>query len=386
MTIITDSASLADFCRSLKSERYVTVDTEFMRESTYYPRVCLIQIAGAADARAIDPLAEGIDLGPLFDLLSDPAILKVFHAARQDLEIFLHLMGRLPAPLFDTQIAAMVCGFGEQAGYETLVNDLAKASVDKSSRFTDWSKRPLSDRQIAYALSDVTYLRIVYEKLSARIEKTGRAAWLEEEMAQLGDPASYVTEPQEAWRRLKPRSGSGRLLAVLQAAAAWREREAQARDIPRNRLLRDEALLELAAHPPQSVEDLLRIRGMGKGLAEGRSGQALLEAVASALAAPKESWPRMDRGPDVPRGIGPLVELLRVLLKLKCDEHGVAQKLIASGADLDLIAAATPEQESHIRALQGWRGEIFGQDALALKAGKLALAAEGHKIKLVRLG
>lgn len=385
MSIIADSAELAAFCQDLRAERFITVDTEFMRESTYYPQVCLIQLAGAHDARAIDPLAAGIDLSPLYDLMRDESVLKVFHAARQDLEIFWHAMGALPKPLFDTQIAAMVCGFGEQVGYETLVNDLAKASIDKSSRFTDWSKRPLTERQTTYALSDVTHLRVVYEKLAARLEKTGRGDWLGEEMAALGEPSTYIQNPDEAWRRLRPRSANGRLLVVLRAVCAWREREAQTRNLPRNRVVRDEALLEIAAHPPASVEDLLRVRGMGRGLAEGRSGQALLAAVAEALALPKESWPKLDRERDLPRGIGPLVELLRVLLKMRCDQHGVAQKLVASSADLDLIAATNENEAEGIAALQGWRREIFGADALALKAGRLALAAEGMKVKIVTL-
>jgi ribonuclease D len=379
---ITTTDELAQFCASLAGTTYVTVDTEFMRETTYWPKVCLIQLAGPDEARVIDPLADGLSLEPLFELLRNPKILKVFHAARQDLEIFTKLMGQVPAPLFDTQVAAMVCGFGDQVSYEQLASKLAGAQIDKSSRFTDWARRPLTEKQIRYALSDVTHLRKIYDKLSARLEKTGRAEWLSEEMAVLADPATYELPPENAWRRLKPRTTKGEYLAVLQAAAAWREVEARNRDIPRQRILRDESLMEIAAHPPKTPEDLERMRGLSKGFAEGKMGQGLLAAIASKLAAPKETWPVLEREPELPRGIGPLVELLKVLLKMKCDDHDVAQKLIASSADLDKIAA---DDNADVPALQGWRREVFGEDALRLKHGELALAAEKGRIKLVRL-
>jgi ribonuclease D len=379
---ITTTDELAQFCASLAGTTYVTVDTEFMRETTYWPKVCLIQLAGPDEARVIDPLAVGLSLEPLFELLRNPKILKVFHAARQDLEIFTKLMGQVPAPLFDTQVAAMVCGFGDQVSYEQLASKLAGAQIDKSSRFTDWARRPLTEKQIRYALSDVTHLRKIYDKLSARLEKTGRAEWLSEEMAVLADPATYELPPENAWRRLKPRTTKGEYLAVLQAAAAWREVEARNRDIPRQRILRDESLMEIAAHPPKTPEDLERMRGLSKGFAEGKMGQGLLAAIASKLAAPKETWPVLEREPELPRGIGPLVELLKVLLKMKCDDHDVAQKLIASSADLDKIAA---DDNADVPALQGWRREVFGEDALRLKHGELALAAEKGRIKLVRL-
>ena len=383
MSIITTTAELAEFCARLASAPFVTVDTEFMRESTYWPKLCLVQVAGPDEARAIDPLADGLDLAPLLDLLRNEAVLKVFHAARQDLEIFHKLMGgELPKPLFDTQIGAMVCGFGDQASYETLVNKLANAQVDKSSRFTDWSKRPLSDRQITYALSDVTHLRTVYKKIAARLEKSGRTHWLDDEIANMLDPGIYKVKPEEAWLRLKPRSNNPRFLGILREIAAWREREAQYRDIPRQRILRDEALLEVASDPPDNAEQLSRVRGLSRGTAEGRIGEGLLAAVVRAKALPADTLPQVEREAPLPRGMGPLVELLKVLLKLKCDEHDVAQKLVANSSDLDQIAA---DDRAAVPALTGWRREIFGDDALALKHGRLALAADGFKIKEIRL-
>ncbi len=382
MTIITTTAELAAFCTRQAATSFVTVDTEFMRETTYWPKVCLIQVAGPDEAVAVDPLAEGIDMEPLFALLRNPDVLKVFHAARQDLEIFFRLMGEMPAPLFDTQIAAMVCGFGDQASYETLVSKLAGAQVDKSSRFTDWSRRPLTDKQAAYALSDVTHLRTVYRKLQTRLEKSGRLPWIADELANLADPRHYAAKPEDAWLRLRPRSANPKFLGVLREVAAWREAEAQARDVPRNRVVRDEALLEIAGDPPANVDALARVRGLSRGLAEGKFGDALLAAVARAKTLPPDALPQTTREQVLPRGIGPLVELLKVLLKLMCDKHDVAQKLIASSSDLDQIAA---DDNAKVAALNGWRRDVFGDAALSLKHGQLALAAEGHKIKLLRL-
>jgi ribonuclease D len=382
MPIISDSEALAALCDRLSHARYVTVDTEFMREKTYWPQLCLIQVAGPDEAWAIDPLAPDIDLSPLFDLLADPAIIKVFHAARQDVEIFLHLAGKIPAPLFDTQVAAMVCGFGDSVGYETLASQLARARIDKSMRFTDWSLRPLTDKQVDYALADVTHLRVVYEKLQHLLEKNDRIAWLAEEMDELTDPATYRVEPDMAWRRLKPRSSSRRFLAVLRELAAWREREAQERDLPRQRVVRDEALMEIAAHHPDSVAELSRTRGLGKGLVEGRMGQSLLAAVARGMAVPESEAPTPPARPELPRGLGPVVELLKVLLKMKCDEHGVAQKLVAGTADIEAIAA---DDAADVPALSGWRRELFGEDALRLKHGRLALGfcTDGRRLRLV---
>jgi len=381
-TPIITTDELARFCASLADASVVTVDTEFMRETTFWPKVCLIQVAGPEEARVIDPLAEGLDLAPLYALFRNKNVLKVFHAARQDLEIFVRQMGEVPAPLFDTQVAAMVCGFGDQVSYENLAGKLANAQIDKSSRFTDWSRRPLTAKQILYALSDVTYLRKCYEKLAAKLQKSGRAHWLDAEMATLTDPATYDLAPLDAWKRLKPRVTRPEYLAVLQAVAAWRETEARQRDIPRQRILRDEAAMEIAAHPPKSAEDLGHIRGLSKGFAEGKMGAGLLAMIAARMEAPRETWPQIEREAELPRGIGPLVELLKVLLKLKCDEHDVAQKLVTATSDLDKIAA---DDNANVPAMQGWRRELFGEDALRLKRGELALAVNGNRIKLVDL-
>lgn len=382
--MIADTQELAAFCARLSSAQYITVDTEFMREKTYFPQLCLVQVAGPDEARAIDPLAPGIDLKPLFELLANPAVLKVFHAARQDIEIFLYQSGSVPQPLFDTQVAAMVCGFGDSVGYETLATQLAKARIDKSQRFTDWSLRPLTEKQVQYALADVTHLRIVYEKLVRKMESNGRLAWLAEEMGELTTPGTYRTEPEDAWRRLKPRSSSPKFLAVLKELAAWREREAQERDIPRQRMLRDETLMEIAAHHPANATELARTRGLGKGLVEGRMGTALLEAVKRGLELPDDQIPKPPERVDVPRGLGPVVDLLKVLLKMKCDEHGVAQKLVANSADIEAIAA---DDNADIPAMHGWRRELFGNDALSLKHGRLGLGfcTDGRRLRLAPL-
>jgi ribonuclease D len=382
MTLISDSKTLAAFCKRQAAAEYITVDTEFMRDRTYWPRLCLVQVGGPEEAAAIDTLAEGLDLAPLLALMANPKVTKVFHAARQDIEIFYHLSGTVPAPLVDTQVAAMVCGFGDAVSYETLAGRLASATIDKSSRFTDWAHRPLTDRQLKYALDDVIHLRLIYEKLAKRLAKTGRTDWVREEMTVLTDPQSYRLEPREAWRRLKTRSDRPRFLAVLRELAAWREEEAQKRDLPRSRVLKDESLLEIAAHAPTTPEALARTRGLGRSVAEGRQGAAILQAVRKGLDVPDAEMPRAQARPDLPASIGPVVELLRVLLKTKCEKHGVAQKLVASAADLELIAA---DDEAQVPALHGWRRELFGADALALKHGTLALAVAKNRIELVSL-
>ncbi len=384
MPMISDTPSLAAFCERLSHAEFVTVDTEFMRERTYWPQLCLVQLGGPDEARAVDPLAPGIDLAPLFDLLANPKVLKVFHAARQDVEIFLKATGAVPTPLFDTQVAAMVCGFGDSVGYETLVSQLARARIDKSMRFTDWSLRPLSERQVQYALADVTHLRVAYEKLASMLSTNGRAEWLAQETLELADPATYRTDPEDAWRRLKPRSTSPKFLILLKELAAWREREAQDRDLPRQRVIRDESLTEIAAHAPVSIEELGRTRGLGKGLVEGKMGQAILEVVARARAIPDGDAPVPPDRPDLPRGLGPVVDLLKVLLKMKCDEHGVAQKLVANSADVEAIAA---DDDAQVPALVGWRRELFGEDALKLKHGRLGLGfcTDGRRLRLVPL-
>lgn len=377
MTLLTTTDQLVAFCESLQGAEFIAIDTEFLREKTFWPQLCLVQIAGPRDAVAIDPLSEEMDLAPLYELLENPNILKVFHAARQDVEIFCHLTGKVPAPMFDTQVAAMVCGFGESVGYETLVAKLAGARVDKSSRFTDWSARPLTERQLTYALSDVTHLRPAYEKLKRRLERSGRAAWLEEEMAVLADPATYSVEPDQAWRRLKPRSGKPRFLGVLQELAAWREREAQRRDVPRARILRDDALMEIAAHAPADVDELARTRGLGRGFAESRQGADVLAAVSRGLNMAESDLPQLEPREENPPGLGPIVELLRVLLRMVCEEENVAPKLIASGSDLEAVAA---DDEADVPALHGWRRQVFGEKALALKHGRMALAIVAKRV------
>ena len=383
MPMISDTARLEAFCKSLAGASFVSVDTEFMRETTYWPILCLVQVAGPDDARVIDALAPGIDLESLFALFADTSVLKVFHAARQDLEIFYHLAGRLPAPVFDTQVAAMVCGFGDAVGYETLIAKLTKARVDKSSRFTDWTLRPLRERQIAYALSDVTHLREAYGKLEKKLAANGREGWLDEEMAVLTAPATYAMDPDLAFRRIKTRGANARFLAVLREVAAWREREAQRRDMPRQRVLRDEALVEIAHHTPSTVAELARTRGLGRGLAEREAGAALLEAVRRGLAVPEKDRPIPTARAEsaLPRGLGPVSDLLKVLLKMTCEESGVARKLVASSADLELIAAFG--EEAKVPALHGWRRQVFGDAALKLRAGETALAAAGNRLTTV---
>ena len=380
MTLIADSAAVAALCKRLGRADYITVDTEFMREKTFWAKLCLIQLAGPDEAAAIDPLVEGLDLKPFFNLLANKKVLKVCHGARQDVEIFYQMTARIPAPLFDTQIAAMVCGFGDQVAYETLVARLAHQHLDKTSRFTDWSLRPLTDKQLTYALGDVTYLRTVYEALRERIEADGRAAWLDEELAVLTDPASYTLEPATAWQRLKPRSTDRRYLAVLQALGAWREDEAMARDVPRNRVLRDESLTEMAAQRPRDEAALKRIRGLPKGFAGGKYAASLLAAVGRGAELPLDDAPLPRPRADLPQGIGPVVDLLKVLLKHKCEYHHVAQKLVATTADLERIAA---DDDADVAALRGWRREVFGATALDIKHGRLALAANGRQVRLL---
>lgn len=382
MTLITDPQALAAFCKDLSGADYITVDTEFMREGTFWPHLCLVQLAGPEGAAAVDPLAEGMDLAPLHALLDDERILKVMHAARQDVEIFYHDTGIVPSPLFDTQVAAMVCGFGDQVGYETLVAKLAKKRLDKASRFTDWARRPLSDEQIEYALGDVTHLRVVYEKLRVQIEAADRVDWIDEEMAVLCDPATYAVVPADAWRRLKPKRNDPRYLAVLAAIAAWREETAMERDMPRNRVLRDDILVQLATRPPENAAALSRVRGIPRGFAEGRMGKGLIEAIEAGLATPPSEAPVLPDTLELPRGAGPLVDLLKVLLKFKCETHDVAQKLVASVADLEAIAAS---DSAAVPALHGWRLDVFGADALRLKHGELALSAGRRSLRLVPL-
>ena len=387
MSLITDTQALSALCSAISRAPYVAVDTEFMRERTYWPKLCLVQIAGGgregpgSEVGGIDALAPGIDLSPLFRLLADEKVLKVFHAARQDLEIFHHLTGALPHPVFDTQVAAMVCGFGDSVSYENLVANLTKSRIDKSSRFTDWALRPLSERQIAYAISDVVHLREVYEKLQRKLHANGRELWIEEEMAVLIDPAIYLADPGQAYRRIKARSSNPRFLAVLRELAAWRETEARRRDLPRSRVVRDEALVEIAHHQPRAVDELARTRGFSRKLADGRDGEALLKAVARGMAVPESEAPEPETRAELPRGVESLAELLKVLLKMRCEEFDVAQKLVASSADLEEIAALG--DRASMPALHGWRRELFGNDALRLRRGEIALAVTGKRVGVV---
>ena len=385
MITITTTEALAEFCAAAKSAPYVTIDTEFLRERTYWAKLCLIQLAlPGKDGAAVlvDPIAGAeMSLEPLYDLMRHEGTVKVFHAARQDLEIFFVEGGVFPKPLFDTQVAAMVCGFGEQVGYETLVKKIARADLDKTSRFTDWSRRPLTKAQADYALADVTHLRQIYENLSAQLAKSGRTRWLEEELAVLTDPATYTVTPEDAWLRVKTRTTSGKFLAVVKELARFREEYAQSRNIPRSRIYKDDALLELASTRPTNLEELNRARLL---LREGRKGDiadGIIAAVKRAMETRPEDMPKPDLSRDQMQVNPALADLLRVLLKAKSEETGVAAKLIASAADLDAIAAG----ERDLPALHGWRAEVFGTDALRLCRGEIALSAIGQQVRVVSL-
>lgn len=378
--LVTDTDALAALCARLREEDFVTVDTEFMREKTYWPELCVVQLAGERDVAVVDVLAPGLDLAPLGELLADERVVKVFHAARQDVEIFLLRYGATPRPMFDTQIAAMVAGFGDQASYDSLVRALAHAQIDKAHRFSDWAARPLSPAQIAYAAADVTHLRRVYRALRDRLQREDRLDWVGEEMAALTDPANYRTDPETVWEKLRPRTNNRRFLAALRAAAAWREREAQRVNVPRQRLVRDESLLEIAATMPQDAAGLARARGVSEGFARGKSGAGLLAALAEARALPDEALPELPREKQGPPASPALVALLKVLLAAKAEEHSVAPKLIANGEDIDRIACHDGQQ---VQALSGWRRKVFGEDALALCSGRLALGVDGKRIRLI---
>lgn len=385
MKTITTTEALAEFCQRAATRPYVTVDTEFLRERTYYSKLCLLQMAymddEGGDGVLVDTLAEGLSLEPVYELFRNTSVVKVFHAARQDLEIFFVDGGVIPEPLFDTQVAAMVCGYGEQVGYETLVRKIAKADLDKSSRFTDWSRRPLTDAQLKYALADVTHLREIYEVLSARLAKSGRARWVTEEMAVLTDPATYRTDPEEAWQRVKTRTNSGRFLAIVKELAKFREAYAQRKDIPRSRVFKDDALVELASTKPTSEAELNRSRLLLREARKGEIADGILAAIKAGIEMPADKTPKPDKERDKLQVNPALADLLRVLLKAKSEEEGVAQKLIATTADLDAIAAG----ERDLHALKGWRKEVFGQDALLLCEGKVALATKGNNVITIRL-
>jgi ribonuclease D len=382
MRIIENTTDLRGLVSDLGSAPYLALDTEFLRDQTYWPKLCLIQVAAPGQAAIVDPLAPGMDLGPFYDLLKRPNVVKVFHAARQDIEIFALQGGVIPDPLFDTQIAAMVCGFGDAASYETLSRKIAHVEIDKSARFTDWSRRPLSRRQLEYALSDVVHLCTIYEALSADLKRTHRESWVEEEIAALKDPALYRLDPDQAWKRLKARTGNKKFLAMLASLAAWREREAQTRDVPRNRVIRDEALLEIAAHPPDDTERLDHIRAVPKGFSASRLGKSLMEAIelgrhAKPPEAIQSDRPRRKREPSPAA-----MDLLKTLLRLRAEEAKVAPRLIATSDDIESLAAY---EDDDVAALHGWRAEVFGKDALALRKGELALSLEGGQAVVVEL-
>lgn len=382
-TLITDQSALEDFCETLSRAPFITVDTEFLREKTYYPKLCLVQ-AGAPDgkAAAIDPLAPGLDMSPFYDLLFHPGILKVFHAARQDLEIFYKLCGRLPTPFFDTQIAAMVCGYGDSVGYENLVRNLTGQSLDKSVQFTDWSRRPLSQKQIDYALGDVIYLVDIYRKLSAELERRGRTSWVYEEEGILAHPDTYDMPPERAWERIKLRSPKPKTLAVLQALAAWRERRAREKNLPRSWIIKDETLADMAAQAPETADQMARIRGISQELAQGRTGAIVLGLIKNALESPPSAWPQPERKKDVPPQAHAIIDLLKMLLKIQCAEHEVAMKLVASQEDLEDLAT---HDNADLPLLHGWRYEVFGQFAVQMKNGELAIGLKNNKILKLKM-
>ncbi|MCA0906741.1 ribonuclease D [Ruegeria marisrubri] len=385
MKTLTTTQELADFCKAAEGYPYITVDTEFLRERTYYSKLCLVQLAVPSEdedsAVLVDPLADGLSLDPLYDLFRNESVVKVFHAARQDLEIFWVEAGVFPKPLFDTQVAAMVCGFGEQVGYETLVRKICKQGVDKTSRFTDWSRRPLTDAQKNYALADVTHLRGIYERLAAELEKTQRSHWVAEELRTLTQPATYDIRPEDAWKRVKTRTNSAKFLAVVRELAQFRESYAQENNVPRNRVFKDDALIELASTKPKTHSDLGGSRLLLREARKGAIAEGILAAVKRGVNCPPDKLPKVDTSRDKLKVNPALADLLRVLLKSKTESSGVAAKLIATSSDLDQIAAG----ERDVPALSGWRFEVFGEDALKLCEGKIALAAKGQSVKVVPL-
>jgi ribonuclease D len=377
MRLISTTSELADVCKRLARHDFVSVDTEFMREQTYWPKLCLVQLAGPKDEAIVDPLHPGISLEPLFGLMADEAVVKVFHAARQDLEIVWNLARLIPRPIFDTQVAAMVCGFGESVSYVNLVKQITSRDLDKTSRFTDWSRRPLSQQQLAYALGDVTHLREIYLFLKAELARDGRESWLDEEMAGLTDPAVYEVAPEDAWRRLKLRVKSRKGLAVLIELAAWRERAAQAQDVPRNRILRDEALYDIASHAPTQIQQLSQLRTLSEGFARSARAREIVESVNRGLARDPKTVPALRSGFALPAEKVATVDLLRVLLKASAARHKVAPRLIADGDDLERLAV---EPAPEVAALKGWRYDLFGADALKLLRGELALKVERGEV------
>jgi ribonuclease D len=381
MQVITTTDELAKFSKTLRAQPYVAVDTEFMREKTYWPILCLVQAAADGAEAIIDPLADKIDLSPFLDLLTDKKVVKVFHAARQDLEIFYKLIGDVPAPLFDTQIAAMACGFGDQIGYEPLMRTLLKAKIDKGSRFTDWARRPLSDAQLTYALSDVTHLRDAYPLLTQSLEKRERKHWVEEEMEALNNGDLYFVQPENAWKRLKLKGVRPKEIGVVVKLAEWRELEAQTKDTPRSRILKDESIFELARSQPQDAKTLARARSIPTGFERSRAGAAIIDAIKQGMELPRDSLPSVEKA-EREKASADVLELLKVLLKRQCEAFHVAPKLIASSADVEAIAL---DDDADVPALSGWRREIYGEPALRLKRGEIALKLDKDRVDIIEL-
>ncbi len=379
--MIDTTAALEEACHKLAQSDFITIDTEFLRETTFWPELCLIQMASPDLEVIVDPLAKGLDLAPFFALMADESVVKVFHAARQDIEIIFHLGNLIPHPIFDTQVAAMVCGFGDSVSYDQLVQKVKNVHIDKTSRFTDWSRRPLSEKQLDYALADVTHLRDVYLKLKSDLERDGRAEWLTEEMAILESRETYDLHPDDAWQRLKMRLRKPQELAVMQYVAAWREREARSRNVPRSRVLKDDAIYEIAQQQPKDTEALSRLRTIPKGWERSSSGAAIIEQVNSALALPKSDMPHVQRHNHAPEGAQAAVELLKVLLRLTSEKHGVASKVIANSEDLEKIAAEG--EKADVPALQGWRRDLFGDLALKLISGGVGLRFVDKRVEAV---
>ena len=380
MQVITSTSDLAQICQQLVTADFVTVDTEFMREQTFWPELCLVQIASDRVEAIVDPLAQGIDLKPFYELMAHPGVTKVFHAARQDIEIMYSEAGLIPAPIFDTQVAASVCGYGDSVSYVNLVRDITGQEIDKSSRFTDWSRRPLTDKQLVYALGDVTHLRDVYRHLRSKLDTTGRLSWLSEEMADLTHPETYETRPEDAWKRLKMRTKNRKAFGVLIELAAWRERVAQGQNVPRSRVLRDEALYDIANQMPTTPEQLGGLRTLSDGFSRSQRAREIMDAVKAGLARDPKSLPQMNHARAVSAEAGATIELLKVLLKAAAAKHGVAPRLIADAEELELIAA---EDAPDVLALKGWRRQLFGEDALRLKRGELALTLAKGEVKVL---
>lgn len=378
MSIITDTPKLKELCESLAKEPFIAIDTEFLRDRTYYAKLCLIQVSSdTVEPHAIDPLADGIDLAPLYELLANENVIKVFHAARQDLEIFYNLTGTIPTPLFDTQVAGMVCGYGDTIGYLNLVQSICDVRLDKGPQFTNWAHRPLSKKQISYALDDVHYLRDIYKSLRRQLKETGREKWVDEEMATLTSTDTYESPPELAWERIKIKTNKAQCLAVLRAVAAIREEEAQNRDIPKAHILKDHSLVDIAIQMPTTPEDMQKIRSLSADYAKSKIGKRILQAVIDAKELPKEEWPKIEKRKMFPSELGPVLEMLKMLLRIQSSEHNVAARLIADSKDLEDLCL---DDNADILALKGWRREVFGEEAIAMKHGRVTLGLTNNEI------